>query len=215
VGGLDLIQLSFSCLMNELHAVLPIAQIGDCVDNGTVNRLGALAAAKDQNGVWSRMRLRRNRLELGTNGISGNDCLLSEVGLRSRVGDCREIDPLAKHAIRESRNRILLHDQSGIAAKDCRAQDGEGCVSADADDDIRFELPKDISGFENATHHAHQIADLTSNANALDSAYRQCSQLESFLRDDARFNSLFSSYKQNFRSRHAALYLTSDSNPWK
>src|SRR5579883_3419238 len=215
VGSFHFVQLALDGLMDKPESILPIGEAVERFHDGAVDRLRSLAAAENQDRVRNRMRLRGNGFEFGPDRISCNDGSCSEIGLRTGISDCGEVDPLAEDAIGEPRNRVLLHDDTRISAEDGGAQHGKRCITADADNDIGFELPQNASRFENAGGHTNEIAKLANDTQALDSAYRQCPQLKTFLRDDARFNPLLCSDKQDPRFRIAPLDLTGDSDAWK
>src|SRR5207253_9707237 len=102
--------------------------------------------------------------------ISRHHRALTEIRLSALVGDRSEVHPFSKHAIGESGNGVLLHDHARIAAHRRSHKHWERRVAADPDHGIRFELAKDLPRPENAAHHAHQIANLTHDTDAFDSA---------------------------------------------
>ena len=58
--------------------------------------------------------LRRNGFEFRADRIAGNHGTVTKIGLGPGVGDGSKIDPFSEHAIGESGNRILFHDDARV-----------------------------------------------------------------------------------------------------
>ena len=109
-----LIQLPLAGLMYKSQFFLPIAEAGKCIHDCAIDRLSALASSKNEDGIRSDMMLWWNGFEFRPDRIAGNDGTVPKIGLRARIGDGSKIDPFSKHAIGESGNRILFHDDARI-----------------------------------------------------------------------------------------------------
>ena len=215
IGVINFIQLPLTGLMYKPQLILPIEKTSKRVHNCAVDRLRALASSKDEDGIRSHVRLRRNGFEFRANRIAGDDPTVAEIRLRARIGDGSKVDPFAERAVGESGNRILFHDDARIRAKNRRAEHRKRCIPANTDHCIRLVLPKNLPGFENGGDDTAQIPNLPRGADALDASYGQCLQVESFLRDDPCFNSLLGSDKQYRRGGIAPLDFSGHGNARK
>src|SRR5262245_15942975 len=215
ICGPDVLQLPLTRLMDKPKPTFPIRQTVKRFGHATIDRLCPLAAAEDQDRVRLGVGLRWNGFELRPDRVPCNNGTLTEKRLRARIRDGCKIDPLTQHSIRETRNGILFHYNAWIIAESCSAQHRKRRVATNADHHVGIEFTQNFSRFENGTPHAHQVTNLTANAETLDPANRQCAQLKPFFGDDSCFNALFCSNKQNFRPSVATLNLSRHGNTRK
>src|SRR5207247_2118562 len=116
--------LPLTGLMYKPQLILPIEKTSKRIHNCAVDRLRALASPKDEDGIRSHMRLRRNGFEFRANRIAGDDPTVAEIRLRARIGDGSKVDPFAERTVGESGNPTLFN-----ALRRCYKQYGSGEIT--------------------------------------------------------------------------------------
>src|SRR5262245_26967376 len=111
--------------MGKTQQAMHVFEKWQTLTHSFVDGLRTLAAPEDKNMVGRPVFLALDRLELRANGITGHNRALPEIRRSVRVGDRRKVHPSPEHAVSETRQGILFHDDSGIPLKNCRAQHGE------------------------------------------------------------------------------------------